>query len=71
MARDLGARGRGLDHVELRRTLVDHGYLTRTTDGRRYRLQPRLLSFASDVDFVDIAAVLAEARAELVPFQIS
>ena len=62
---DMGARGRGLDQVELRRTLVDHGYLSRNADGRRYQLQPRPLAFASDVDDIDIPGTLDAARSAL------
>ena len=62
---DIPARGRGLDFAELRRTLVDSGYLRRTPDGHRYQLQPRPLAFATDIDDIDITAVLAEARSEL------
>lgn len=57
-----------LDHVSLRRFLVDAGYLTRRADGSAYARvavpagQP---AFASDVDRLDLHAVLEARRAEI------
>ena len=63
--REVRARGPGLDHAELRRALVDHGYLGRSRDGRRYWLQPGPQAFAAAIDEVDVLAVIAAARNEL------
>jgi hypothetical protein len=54
-----------VDHVTLRRLLVDYGHLERTADGRGYRLgyPSRPLAFALDVDEVDVRATIAAFRA--------
>lgn len=57
-----------LDHVSLRRYLVDAGYLLRSADGTGYRVaepahgQPR---FAAGVANVDLSAVLEARREEI------
>ena len=52
-----------VDHVTLRRLLVDDGYLERRPDGARYRvtlLGPFAYQFAPDVDVVDDKMVIAQ-----------
>lgn len=52
-----------VDHVTLRRLLVDDGYLERRPDGARYRVTltgPFAFQFASDVDGVDDKALIAQ-----------
>jgi hypothetical protein len=63
----LGHVGRavGVDHVSLRRALVDYGYLGRDAGGSVYRLRrPKAEAelFAPEVDEVDVASVLRAAR---------
>ncbi len=56
-----------LDHVSLRRELVDAGFLVRDAAGEAYRLRPEGLGaapFTADVAGVDPEAVLEAARAE-------
>jgi hypothetical protein len=56
------------DHVALRRALVDHGYLERSSDGAAYQLSlggPRSWSFDSAVDDIDLESLLEEARQEI------
>ena len=57
----------GTDHVEVRRWLVDSGLLERDGYGRAYwRKRPVAAGFAAALDAiagVDVAAVVAEARA--------
>jgi hypothetical protein len=54
------------DHVTLRRTLVDHGQLERTRDGKEYRVGFPAKSVAFDVEIydVDLRATVAAYRAE-------
>jgi hypothetical protein len=56
----------GLDHVTLRRYLVDEGYLKRDSDGTSYRLSPSHASFTFDeaILAVDLVEIIEEARAE-------
>jgi hypothetical protein len=52
-----------VDHVTLRRLLVDDGYLERRPDGARYRVTltgPFAFQFAPDVDSVDDKALIAQ-----------
>jgi TetR/AcrR family transcriptional regulator len=56
---------RGLDHVALRRYLVDEGYLDRSRNGSRYWViepGPSPRWFESDVDTVDVFKVVGEAK---------
>ena len=50
-----------IDHVTLRRLLVDYGHLERTRDGRRYRVgfPPRPMAFDLEVDEIDVRATVA------------
>lgn len=52
-----------MDHVTLRRLLVDAGYLQRDAAGNRYRLDVEKAKegFAPEVEQLDPAAVVAEA----------
>ena len=65
--RDVGTNLRSLDHVNLRRLLVDQEYVGRSKDGSRYwvavgsRYQAL---FAPDVDDVDVRSVVIAARDE-------
>jgi hypothetical protein len=54
------------DHVTLRRTLVDHGQLERTRDGKEYRVGFPAKSVAFDVEIydVDLRATVAAYRAQ-------
>jgi len=52
-----------VDHVTLRRLLVDDGYLERRPDGARYRVSVSgsfAFQFAPDVDSLDDKAVIAQ-----------
>jgi hypothetical protein len=55
-----------VDHVTLRRWLVDYGHLERTRDGKQYRvgLPPRSLAFDAEISDVDLRATVAAYRAE-------
>ncbi|MCP4872552.1 MAG: DUF2087 domain-containing protein [Proteobacteria bacterium] len=58
----------GVDHVSLRRYLVEVGYLDRTDDGSVYRVvtQPTgAPRFDPRVDGVDIVSLVDEARADV------
>lgn len=57
----------GLDHITVRRQLVDERFLSRENDGSRYRLGPGpdLVLFEDTLTDLDITAVLAEGEAEL------
>ncbi len=50
-----------VDHVTLRRILVDYGHLERTADGRSYRVgfPTRAVAFDLEVEDVDVAATVA------------
>ena len=54
----------GLDHVTLRRMLVDSRLLSRTASGSSYRLNPERLSEIEAVAAADPREVLEEIRAE-------
>jgi hypothetical protein len=61
-------RGVEIDHVALRRALVDAGWLTRSADGREYRVgdgRGAASRFAPDVDAVDPAGVVRRALEEI------
>jgi hypothetical protein len=53
-----------IDHVTLRRLLVDHGHLERTADGRAYRVgfPARAVAFGLEVDDVDVRTTIAAYR---------
>ncbi len=53
-----------IDHVTLRRMLVDHGLLERTADGSRYRVgfPPQPVVFSLEVDEIDVRATVAAFR---------
>jgi len=53
-----------VDHVTLRRLLVDHGHLERTADGRAYRVgfPARAVAFALAVYDLDPRAIAAAYR---------
>jgi hypothetical protein len=55
-----------VDHVTLRRLLVDHGHLERSADGAAYRVgfPARAVAFALDVYDLDPRAVSAAYREE-------
>ena len=57
----------GLDHVTVRRQLVDERFLSRENDGSRYRLGPGpdSVQFETTVTDLNIEALLASAEAEL------
>jgi hypothetical protein len=52
-----------VDHVSLRRHLVDEGYLTRDPAGRAYKIQTEWMAnlFEPETDGIDPVAVIAEA----------
>jgi hypothetical protein len=57
-----------MDHVTVRRFLIDTGYLTRSADGSSYQIQgPRSQppQFEAAVDEVDVAGALKAAREEI------
>ena len=57
-----------VDHVTLRRALVDDGYLERRPDGARYRvtlLGPFAFQFTPDVDSVDDKSLIAQEAAAI------
>ncbi len=53
-----------VDHVTLRRTLVDYGQLERTADGASYRVgfPPREVAFELEVYDLDLKATVAAYR---------
>ncbi len=53
-----------IDHVTLRRYLVDYGHLERPADGRAYRVgfPARPSAFALGVDDIDVRATIAAYR---------
>lgn len=53
-----------IDHVTLRRTLVDGGHLERTADGRFYRIAfpAKVTAFALGVYDLDLPAIVADYR---------
>lgn len=65
---DLINPAENLDHVTLRRSLVDAGYLSRSKDGSSYQLCPLewlAQYFESSVDQVDIGVEIAAGREEI------
>lgn len=56
-----------IDHVTLRRLLVDHGHLERTPDGRVYRVgfPAGPVAFALEVYDLDLRATIAAWRARV------
>lgn len=54
----------GIDHVTLRRMLVDSGLLVRTTSGSLYRVNEGRLGVIEAVRGIDPKAVLAEVGSE-------
>ena len=59
---------RGMDHVSLRRMLIDTGYLTRNGDGSSYRISqpgPRPELFDTTIDQLDIRQEVESAREEI------
>jgi hypothetical protein len=58
----------GLDHVTLRRWLVDTGYLTRDRDGASYRIAPSTAApyaFEEEIKQLHLPEVLEAAKKEL------
>jgi hypothetical protein len=58
----------GLDHVSLRRRLVDAGYLLRSPDGSSYQVTatgPYQPTFDPAIAGVELAAVLQQRKAEI------
>ena len=53
----------GIDHVTLRRMLVDMRLLTRTSSGSMYRLNPAKAGELDDLREIDLGRVLADVRA--------
>ena len=65
--REVGTTIRRLDHVNLRRLLVDQEYAGRSRDGSRYwvAMGSRYQAlFAPDVDDVDVRGLISAAREE-------
>ena len=65
--REVGRTIRRLDHVNLRRLLVDQEYVGRSRDGSRYwvAMGSRFQAlFAPDVDDVDVRGLIRAAREE-------
>ncbi len=65
--REVGTTIRRLDHVNLRRLLVDQEYVGRSRDGSRYwvAMGSRYQAlFAPDVDDVDVRGLISAAREE-------
>jgi len=59
---------KGMDHVSLRRMLVDSGYLTRNGDGSSYQISqpgPRSDLFDPSIDQLDIKKEIEAAREEI------
>ena len=57
-----------IDHVTLRRALVDEAYLRRSSAGESYQLEDSVdkqFSFAADVDAIDPQLVVLEAAEEI------
>ncbi len=55
---------KGVDHVTVRRYLIDVGYLTRNKDGSCYQVpaDPHICSFDDGIDELDVASVLQGER---------
>ncbi len=59
-------RIKDIDHITLRRRLVDEGYLTRAKDGSRYQLsQAGPPYFDTAIEHLQIREVLENAREEI------
>lgn len=59
---------RAYDHVTLRRALVDHGFLERSSDGATYQLSPsgpQTWTFDPAIDEIDLESLLQAARDEI------
>lgn len=56
------APGLDSDVANLRRNLVDFGYLSRDSDGRAYRVAREAFQFAPEVDLLDPVGILNDAR---------
>lgn len=57
---------KNIDHVTLRRWLVDTGYLTRNMDGSCYQVvTPRTPIFDDTIDQIDIAEVIKNGQEEI------
>lgn len=59
---------KSIDHVTLRRRLVDTGYLTRSNDGSRYRVSrsaPRPSYFEAAIEQIDISEEIKKGREEI------
>ena len=54
----------GIDHVTLRRMLVDSGLLTRTSSGSMYQINLAMLGEIEAVRGIEPAAVLAQVQSE-------
>ena len=57
-----------MDHITMRRYLVDAGYLTRTSNGTSYQLSSPVLpspTFEESIDSLNLAEILEEARADI------
>ena len=54
----------GIDHVTMRRMLVDSRRLVRTSSGSHYQADTRRAAQAAALAAIDPAAILAEVRAE-------
>jgi hypothetical protein len=62
------SRIKNIDHVTLRRRLVDEGYLLRNNDGSCYRVSltaPRPQFFEAAVDQADIREIIEAGREEI------
>ena len=55
------------DHVSVRRTLIDYGYLERTASGKKYRVgfPPGPVAFDLEIDDIDIRATVAAYRDQM------
>ncbi len=59
---------KNVDHITVRRRLVDTGYLIRSKDGATYQVAqpgPRLVLFDEAIDQLDIPQVIVSAREEM------
>ena len=54
----------GIDHVTIRRMLVDSGLLARTTSGSTYRVNREMASRLEEVRDLDVADVLSEIASD-------
>jgi len=55
---------KGIDHVIMRRCLIDAGYLTRNKDGSCYQVpaDPQVYTFDDSIDELDVASILQGER---------